>query len=123
MVSSSRFVITRGVENVFVFTIKEEGSTLPKDLSGWAFTGNLYLLSDSASVPTPIGIGAGVVETPSTSGRVRFTVTSSVANGLVVDKGDKVDRFYVRPTYKLMIVGTKSGEPNIVAKVEEVYVD
>jgi hypothetical protein len=123
MVSSSRFVITRGVENVFVFTIKEEGSTLPKDITGWVFTGNLYKLSDSASVPTAVSIGSGVLETPTTSGRVRFTVTSSVANSLEIDKGGKVDRFYVRPTYKLMIIGTKSGQPNIVAKVEEVYVD
>jgi hypothetical protein len=123
MVSSSRFVITRGVENVFVFTIKEEGSTLPKDLSGWSFTGKLYLLSDSASVPTAVDIGDSLVETPNTSGRVRFTMTSSAADSLVVDKGGKVDRFYVRPTYKLMIIGTKSGQPNIIAKVEEVYVD
>jgi hypothetical protein len=118
---SSKFTITRGIDNTFVFTIKGDNTTLPMDIAGWTFTGYLYLLSSSFTSPA---ITEELDNDSNTSsGRTTLKLTADKVANLVSLKGSEVDRYYVKPSYKLVIRGVKPNENDIVAKVDEVYVD
>lgn len=120
----TKFSITKGVDNTFVFTIKQDNSTLPLTiLTGDTFSAKLVLLGDT---PTETAFSIG---TPSTgtydalNGRISLVINTAASNLLIPDIGAKVDRYYARPTYKLIIDCVTVNNGNFIAKVDEVYVD
>lgn len=116
------FLISKGSENTFVFTIKQDNSTLPLTIvSGDTFVASLTAISDKAAYP---GVTNKTIPTvPSTDGKITLVITALETADLVVDRGPKVDRYYLRPTYILTIVCTTQNNGNFIAKVAEVYVD
>lgn len=117
--SVNNFTITKGMDNTFVFTIKADGSTLPMEIVvGDTFTASLIALNDdSVALTKPL-----VVE-DALSGKVSLLITSAETSPLVVDKGSKTDRYYLRPTYKLLINCSTTNNGDFLARVSEVYVD
>ena len=118
----AKFTITKGVDNTFVFTIKADGSTLPIDVATGTFTATLVNLSTQANV---IGLTDVTLSklAPTTNGKVSLVITSAQSDSLVGERGSKADRYYTKPTYKLVITcdGTENGD--FIAKVPEIYVD
>ena len=136
---NTKFVISRGSDNTFTFTIKQDNSTLPLVIvSGTdTFTATLINLSDEVakdlvedlvegSVIDPIYVYVNkkplVIENASI-GKVKLLLSKEHAEDLVVSKGSPADRFYLRPTYKLILDCVTQNNGNFIAKVAEVYVD
>ena len=121
--SVAKFTITKGVDNTFLFTIKADGSTLPMEITGTdTFVADLVPLDPE---DTTTGLSAVSLTLPSNllSGKVTLDIPESSTLTLVSDKGTKTDRYYLRPTYKLIIECNTANNGNFIAKVPEVYVD
>jgi hypothetical protein len=119
----AKFTITKGVENTFVFTIKADGSTLPMEITSTdSFVADLIPLDP---LDTVTGISGLVLSLPTNllSGKVTLVIPASSTDSLVKDMGNKADRYYLRPVYKLVIKCTTQNNGNFIAKVPEVYVD
>lgn len=117
---TSKFTITKGLDNTFVFTIKANGTTLPMEITEGVdtFDATLIKLSDeSVTLVQPL------VVTNALSGQVTLTIAAASTTSLVSDKGSKTDRYYLRPTYKLIIECSTVNNGDFIAKVAEVYVD
>lgn len=113
------FIITKGMDNTFVFTIKASGSTLPMEIEvGDTFTASLIALADDS-----VAITKSLTVEDLVNGKVSLTITSAETATLVTDKGTKTDRYYLRPTYKLVIDCSTTNNGDFLAKVSEVYVD
>lgn len=93
------FTIIQGIDNSFVFTIKENGTTLPLEiLPTYTFHFFLRQLSDS----TRISI-ANLTCISNPEGKVELTIPASTTTTLVSEQGPKEDRYYLKPTYELII--------------------
>jgi hypothetical protein len=117
--SVDRFVITKGVENTFVFTIKADGSTLPLVIENTdTFNFQLVKLDDEITVLT----GSLAIE-DALSGKTSMTLSQIQVDALETNKGNKTDRYYLRPMYKLVLECNTINNGDFLAKVSEVYVD
>jgi len=116
---SDKFVITKGSDNTFVFTIKADGSTLPMEIVGGdTFNARLVKLDTEAEVLTKV-----LTVEDALSGKVSLVITEAEAELLQSEKGDKVDRYYLKPTYKLVIDCSTTNNGDFIAKIPEIYVD
>lgn len=114
-----KFVITKGLDNTFVFTIKADGSTLPMEIvSGDTFVAMLRELDTNTVVLTK-----SMTVTDMLSGKVELVITSAETDSLTSERGDKVDRYYNKPTYSLIVDANTQNNGNFIAKVSEIYVD
>ena len=121
----SKFTISKGSDNTFIFTIKQDNSTLPMTIvTGDTFLADLVNLETGTAYPqvtakalTPDGV------LPLSTGRVSLVIPSADTANLVSLKGEQVDRYYLRPTYKLVINCSTTNNGDFIAKVAEVYVD
>ena len=118
-----KFNITKGLDNTFIFTIKADGSTLPMEIVGTdTFVADLVPLDPTDTTSGLSGIPLSL-PTNLLSGKVTLTISTVDTTDLVSDKGTKTDRYYTRPTYKLVIDCTTTNNGNFIAKVPEIYVD
>lgn len=118
----TKFTISKGSDNTFTFTIKQDNSTLPLSIEvGDTFFADLITLSDSSPY-------IAVTDKPLTvedalNGKITLVIPEADTVGLVTDKGAKVDRYYLRPTYKLILKCNTENNGDFIAKVAEVYID
>lgn len=117
--TAEKVVITKLVDNVFEFVIKQTGTTLPMEIvAGDTFNATLVELgTDTAVLEKPLDIVSGV------AGKVSLTVTEAEAGALTKKQGSEVDRYYLKPVYKLVIECDTQNNGQFTAKVDEVYVD
>lgn len=114
-----RFVITKGHDNTFIFTIKADGSTLPMEIvAGDTFTATLRKLSDDT-----IALTKALTIESMLGGRTQLVLTEAEVAALESEKGGKVDRYYIKPMYKIVIECSTTNNGDFLAKVPEVYVD
>lgn len=117
-----RFTITRGVENIFTFTIKGNNTTLPITLTPTdTFTVELRNLSDGEVVPDVTFTVAKL--TPAESGRVSVSISAADTDKLTTNRGPEEDRYYSKPNYSLILNCKTEANGNFIAKVPYVYVD
>lgn len=117
--SVTKFVITKGFSNEFIFTIKADGSTSPITIqSSDSFTAVIRLLSTGAVAATiPMTVASA------SEGKVRLVVSSGIAASLISSKGAEEDRYYNKPTYSLVLDCNTSAKGRFLARVPYVYVD
>lgn len=119
--ATNKFVITKGKENTFIFTIKADSSTKALELTGTdTFYADLRKLEDDSEVITnkqmaPVG---DLIE-----GRIQLVLTAVETANLESLKGRGVDRYYLKPVYRLILRCSTAGNGNFIAKVCNVYVD
>jgi hypothetical protein len=116
----TKFTVTKGLDNTFVFTIKADGSTLPMVIveGSDTFTALLVDLSTDVTVLTKT-----LTVDDAANGKVSLVITTAETSALVGDKGSKADRYYLRPVYKLVIDCVTTNNGAFLAKVPEIYVD
>ena len=116
----TKFTVTKGLNNTFIFTIKADGTTLPMEIVEVSdtFQAQLILLSDGS-----VALTKSLTVTNAAAGQVSLTLLAAETANLVVDKGSKTDRYYVRPTYKLILDCSTANNGDFIARVLEVYVD
>jgi len=116
---TNTFVITKGFDNIFDFTVKANNSTLPITIDPTdTFSAKLIKLDDGTVALTktlqPVDVNSGMV---------RLTITTTETQTLVSEKGDKVDNYYLKPTYKLILDCNTVANGAFITKVDNVYVD
>lgn len=115
----TKFVITKGFSNEFIFTIKADGSTSPITIEpSDTFTAVFRLLSTGAVAAT---IPMTVVS--ASEGKIKMEVKQIIAEHFITAKGGEEDRYYTKPTYSLVIDCKTSAEGNFLVKVPYVYID
>ena len=113
------FTITKGLENTFLFTIKADGSTLPITIvPGDTFAARLIELSTMETALTK-----ALTITDAGNGQVTLVLSSADTSTLVCERGSKVDRYYLRPMYRLVLDCVTAQNGSFLATVPEVYVD
>lgn len=123
---TAKFNITKGLDNTFVFTIKANNSTLPMELVATdTFVADLVPLDplDTTTGLSNVSLDLPSSDTAYPTGKVTLTIPSAATTNLVSDKGTKTDRYYLRPTYKLIINCSTANNGDFIAKVPEIYVD
>lgn len=117
---SNKFVISKGVPNTFVFTIKQDNSTMPMIIAPEdLFSADLIDL-DSGDV---VIANTPLATVDAAGGKVELHYPAAIVAPLLSSRGPKVDRYYLRPSYKLLITCSTANNGDFVAKVPEVYVD
>ena len=116
---SSKFVITKGIDNEFIITIKQNGTTLPMEIQGTdTFEAKLVSISDGAEVAT---LTTNVVNAQ--NGKIKLVLSESQVDGLNMERGDRADYFYSKPLYRLIIDCDTINNGKFLAKVQKVYVE
>ena len=125
----TKFTISKGVKNTFSFTIKQDNSTLPLVIVDGVdtFLADLIPLHEDFDfgVGMPVGTFTDIVMSveDAANGKVLLVVPEVDTQWLTADKGDRVDRHYLRPTYKMVLKCETTNNGDFIAKVPEVYVD
>ena len=57
-----------------------------------------------------------------TNGKLRFLVTEAETIGLVSERGTSADRYYLKPTYKLLLEAVTVNNGSFIAQLGKVYV-
>lgn len=118
-VLDKKFIITRGVVNEFVITIKQNDSTLPMIIvSTDTFECKVY------KNDTDLEVGTATVTVHSeANGQIKLVFSEEFVDTLVKERGPKADRYYLKPTYRIDLICNTENNGNFVAKLSEVYVD
>jgi hypothetical protein len=118
MIRGKRFYITRGVENIYTFTIKQNESLLPMVISsGDRFVAKLYRIDTDQLVFTS---NLTVADAP--RGKVRLVISSSSSNSLVSARGDMEDRYPYKAKYRLVLEATTANNGFFISHIGKVYV-
>jgi outer membrane lipopolysaccharide assembly protein LptE/RlpB len=107
----------------YTFTIKviEADSFLAQDLTNMTIaTLELIKLDTLESVATVTGITLDADY--ALNGRVQFTILDATTSALVYARGDKVDDYYNKPTYKALVKVAGTDFTDISATIDTVYV-
>jgi hypothetical protein len=116
---SDKFVITKGSDNSFVFTVKKSESTLPITISDSdTFEATLRNLGSQSVVLTK-----SLTVIDAASGKVQLDITELETAEMGYSRGDAVDRYYPKPQYSMIIECSTDSDGDFIAKVPLVYVD
>lgn len=116
----SNFTINRGIANEFTLTIKQNNTTLPMEIEGTdTFTAKMFLLSTNEEISFVPAVD--IYDT--LNGQITLTFTEAQSNLLVSSRGEEVDRYYLKPMYKIILDCKTVNNGNFIAKIPEVYVD
>jgi hypothetical protein len=115
----SRFVITRGVDNSFVFTIKANNSTLPIEIDpSDTFHGILRDLDTDTVI-----LEQDLVVDSALNGRIRLDIEAADTTDMTSMKGGREDRWYLLPVYSLTLVCKTVVNGEFIARISMVYVN
>lgn len=115
----SKFVINRGMENEFIITIKQTGTTLPMEISGTDMFECRLLNKSDGTVVTELPVSIENAQ----NGKIKIVVSEMIANGLKWEFGEKPDGYYPKAGYKLFIDCNTVNNGKFVAKINKVYVE
>ena len=117
--SVNKFTITRGVDNEFFFTVKANNSLLPMVIEpSDTFQVKLVRLDDN----TTADINRPLEVVDAANGKLRFLVTEAESMSLLSERGQKEDRYYLKPVYKLLLEAATVNNGSFIAQLGKVYV-
>ena len=112
------FTIVQGIDNEFILTIKQTGNTLPMQITdNDTFSAILKALDDSQTIKLPVSV------VDAANGKIVVKVSKKLANTLISKKGDSIDLYYTKPTYKLLIDCDTVNNGKFIARIPYVYVE
>ena len=122
--NNNQFILSKNIDNEFKLVIKQTGSTLAMEIADTdTFDATLIeLASSNVAMSTSDGSITCEVTAP-LSGEVTLIFDKSIVADLASEAGEKVDRYYLKPTYKLLIACDTDRNGKFTAKVPEVYVE
>lgn len=114
-----RFTITRNVNNEFFFTVKANNSLLPMVIEpGDTLDVKLIRLDNNSTVD----LNKPLEVVDAANGKTRLLISALEAQGLRSERGERADRYYLIPTYKLIIEANTVNNGVFVAQLGRVYV-
>lgn len=125
--STSRFVINKGLSNEFILTIKKNGSLLPIEIDpSDTFRLVIFELETGDEVgevgSTATASGQITVES-ALEGQIKIVLNDALVNSLEKEVGGKEDRYYLRPLYRIAIECNTVDNGSFIAKIPLVYVE
>ena len=122
-IDSNRFVINKGMDNEFIITIKQNDSTLPMviELTD-TFTVNFYNLETQKIEVSASTADGKVTVYDDANGQILIALSEDEVSAMVSERGDKVDKYYLKPTYRMVIDCNTANNGNFTAKINSVYV-
>ena len=84
------------------------------------FYARLYELETNTEV---VALSRFATITDTLAGKIQLTYTATEASTLISSRGDKVDKYYLRPTYRMAIECNTVNNGSFIAKLPEVYVE
>jgi hypothetical protein len=118
--NADKFILNKNVGNEFLITIKQNASTLPMEITVTdTFTPTLINLETGATVT----IGITTTTYNALGGIIKLVFNTTDVNALIAARGAKVDRYYLKPVYKLLIDCNTTNNGKFIAKLPEVYVE
>lgn len=125
--TTDKFVINKGMNNEFIITIKQNDSTLPMVIEPTdTFTVNFYNLETkelALTVGMTLTADGQVTVYDDANGQILVALDEDSVAAMVSERGDKVDKYYLRPTYRMAIDCTTTNNGNFVAKIASVYIE
>lgn len=123
--NSNNFTINKDIQNEFIFTIKQNDSLTPMiiDLSD-TFSFKIYDLDTDELFKEVNMISSqdGVITIfDAANGQIKVVLNSDPL--FRKERGSKEDKYYLKPTYRILIEGTTVNNGLISAKVPFVYVE
>lgn len=123
--NANNFTINKDIQNEFIFTIKQNDSLLPMiiDLSD-TFSFKIYDL-DTDELFKEVNMTSsqdGIITIfDAANGQIKVVLNSDPL--FRKERGSKEDKYYLKPTYRILIEGTTTNNGLISAKVPFVYVE
>lgn len=124
----SNFTINKGLVNELIFTIKKDQTLLPIIIDP-SDTFKLVLFHlDTDSIESEINMDNtnldGFIEVyDAPSGRIMITLNTHLTNRLIKERGPKVDKYYLKPTYRIAIDCDTVDNGKFVIKLRNVSID
>ena len=114
----AEFIIPKGKDYTFTVNVKERDSFLAQDLTNMATANiNITLAADSCLVYT-----TAMTVQDAVNGVLKCTMLAAQTNLLTVERGDKVDGYYLKPAHQATIEVTFiDATPAITTLLEKVY--
>lgn len=125
------FIIPKGKEFVFTVTVMEKETFLTQDVSNFdpsksdvqfrelstmsitPGTVTMVKLPDDETAPTLTYSG----------GRIKVTIPASLTSQMSFERGEKVDGYYLKPTYEAIItIGFTDDTPTRTVILQNIYV-
>ena len=117
----SDFIIPKGKEYKFTVRVIEKDSFLPQDLATMtSVTVELINRSTGCAVDDTTPIAVTVLD--ALNGMLTVTMPAAYTALLEVERGDKVDGYYLKPVYQCIITVKFSDIPDILSIIDKVYV-
>lgn len=117
--ANDKFVITKNINNSFVFTIKRNASTLPIEIQPTdTFVAHFRNLSDGEIIFTK-----ALTHLDALSGRAVLDLTPADTELFESSRGAPEDRYYLKPLYSLTLECSTDTNGEFLAKVPLIYVD
>ena len=129
----ANFKIPKGKDYSFNLTVLERNSYLPKDLVNMddalssvriVKTDDLTTVSGTISIAKQVDSKVNPTD-PNTyrNGKVKVSIPESVTSTLVWERGDKVDGYYLKPVYQIVVsIVFSDGTPEITSVIKDVQV-
>lgn len=125
---ANNFTINKGVINEFILTIKQNDSILPMFIDS-SDTFKLMLFNLETDIlettldSTQSTSDGSITIHNAANGQIKVTMNEVLVNRLKKERGSKVDRYYLKPTYRLSIDGNTLNNGRMVSKLDRVFVD
>lgn len=126
------FVIPKGKEFRFNIKVIEKDSFIAQDVENLDTMASSVKFMDPATSVCVDNTGTVIVKVPDDplavpltylNGVVGVTIPSTVTSLMTVETGDKVDGYYMKPTYKMIVdLVFTDDTPNRVVVLDKVYV-
>ena len=127
--SVSNFTINKGMLNEYILTIKQNKSLLPMIIDPFD-TFKIILINrdtntveyeiDSTNLTNPNG---HIEIFNEANGQIKVVMNVAMTSTLEKEQGPKEDRYYLKPSYKIMIEGNTVNNGYISSKIKNVYID
>ena len=126
------FVIPKGKEFRFNIKVIEKDSFIPEDITNLDTINSSVKFMNSATMVCISNTGIVITKVPDDplanpltylNGIVGVTIPSTVTSLMTIERGDKVDNYYLKPTYQMIVdLVFTDGTPSRVVVLDKVYV-
>jgi len=122
------FTINRNLKNEFYFTIKKDKELLPIVIDPSdtfrlilydIHTDNIEIILDS-SAPNENG---EIIVSDYVNGQIKVTMNETMTSALKKERGSREERYYLKPTYKMIIEANTASNGILNPKIDRVFVD
>ena len=117
----SDFIIPKGKEYKITVRVIEKDSFLPQNLTTMV-SATVGLISKSTGCAVNGTTPITVTVLDALNGMLTVTMPAAYTTILEVERGDKVDGYYLKPVYQCIITVKFSNVPDILSIIDKVYV-